>query len=132
MSDTEMTKPEFGNIYLEDTYDTPEDTPHCLGDRLCLGGRWYFYWHNFNIFRKTGNAGKKGLLNRERQIAYSTENMHLIERCGGKAHLRGLEILRNQKEPVVLLGNHMSLLETAVFRLYMFYLFHIFLLSRPI
>ncbi len=115
MSDTEMTKPEFGNIYLGDTYDTPEDTPHCLGDRLCLGGRWYFYWHNFNIFRKTGNAGKKGLLNRERQIAYSTENMHLIERCGGRIHLRGLDHLRamNQK-PAVLIGNHMSLLETAV------------------
>ena len=39
-----------------------------------------------------------------------------MERCGGKVHLRGLDNLRAlDGRPVVLIGNHMSLLETALF-----------------
>ena len=89
MSDTTTDKPEFGNIYLGDTYDTPDNVPHALGDRLCLGGRWYFYWHNFDIFRRTGNLGKAGKLTREDQIRLSTGNMRLVEACGGTTAMRG-------------------------------------------
>lgn len=120
MSDNSSDRPEFGNIYLGDTYDTPENTPHALGDRLCCGGRWYFYWHNFNIFRITGNLGKAGKLTREDQIRLSTGNMRLVEACGGRIHLRGLDNLRAMRQqPAVLLGNHMSLLETALFHAFL-------------
>lgn len=46
--------------------------------------------------------------------------MKLIERCGGRIHLRGMDNLRamNQKS-AVLIGNHMSLLETAVFHAFL-------------
>lgn len=101
-------------IFQGDSYDTPEDNRRCLMDRLLLGSRLYFYWHNINIFRKTGNAGKKGILTGKLQTELSSGNIRLVERCGGKVHLRGLEHLRAMNgKPAVILANHMSLLETA-------------------
>ncbi|UKI34579.1 MAG: 1-acyl-sn-glycerol-3-phosphate acyltransferase [Lentisphaeria bacterium] len=63
-----------------------------------------------------GGAESAAPLTAERQIYYSNLNLRLVERCGGKVHLRGLDHLRAlEGRPVVLIGNHMSLLETALF-----------------
>ncbi len=40
--------------------------------------------------------------------------MKLLESCGGRFHVRGLENLRKVEGPVVFIGNHMSTLETMV------------------
>lgn len=40
--------------------------------------------------------------------------MRLLESCGGRFHITGLENIRNCKGPVVFIGNHMSTLETMV------------------
>ncbi len=99
-----------------DTYDTPADLPRSFGSRLTFGSRWYFYAGNFGVFARTGRCGRQGKLDKERQIFYSNLNFRLVERCGGRIHLRGLDNLRAvEGEPVVLIGNHMSLLETALF-----------------
>ncbi len=104
------------NLFPHDRYDTPPDAPHCWQDRLCCGGRWYFYWKNFLIFSRSGRCGRRGELDGAHQIFYSNQNIRLIESCGGRLHLRGLDNLRALNgRPVVLIGNHMSLLETAIF-----------------
>ena len=103
-------------LFDGDGYDTPEDVSKSLLFRMLLGSRWYFYWNNFWIFCRTGRCGKRGKLTAERQIYFSNRNLRLVERCGGKVHLRGLDNLRAlDGRPVVLIGNHMSLLETALF-----------------
>ncbi len=105
-----------GNLFAGDSYDTPADAKRCWADRLFLGSRWYFYWKNFMIFSRSGRCAKRGELDGEHQIFYSNQNIKLIEECGGRIHLRGLDKLRALNgRPVVLIGNHMSLLETAVF-----------------
>ena len=99
-----------------DSYDTPANTRVSRLFRLMLGSRWYFYGVNFGIFIRCGICASKGKLKKNEQIYYSNGNFRLVERCGAKIHLRGLDNLRAvQNEPVVLIGNHMSLLETAVF-----------------
>jgi len=40
--------------------------------------------------------------------------MKLLESCGGRFHVTGLENIRNCEGPVVFIGNHMSTLETMV------------------
>ncbi|MCX6226841.1 MAG: lysophospholipid acyltransferase family protein [Bacteroidia bacterium] len=40
--------------------------------------------------------------------------MKLLESCGGRFHISGLENLRKCKDPVIFIGNHMSTLETMV------------------
>ena len=103
-------------LFRGDSYDTPEDNKASLMYKLMLKSRWYFYFNNFRVFWKTGRCGKKGELDQIKQVAYSNENLRLIEKCGGKVHIRGLDNLRALNgQPVVMIGNHMSLLETAVF-----------------
>lgn len=102
-------------LFAGDAYDTPESMRKSMLYRLSLGSRWYFYLNNFGIFARTGRCGRRGRLDKERQIYYSNKNFRLVEKCGGRIHLRGLENLRDVSgEPVVLIGNHMSLLETAL------------------
>lgn len=103
-------------LFAGDAYDTPESMRKSMLYRLSLGSRWYFYLNNFGIFARTGRCGRRGRLDKERQIYFSNKNFRLVEKCGGRIHLRGLENLRDVSgEPVVLIGNHMSLLETALF-----------------
>lgn len=103
-------------LFAGDAYDTPESMRKSMLYRLSLGSRWYFYLNSFGIFARTGRCGRRGRLDKERQIYYSNKNFRLVEKCGGRIHLRGLENLRDVSgEPVVLIGNHMSLLETALF-----------------
>ena len=98
-----------------DSYDTPESNRPSLAFHLWLHSRWYFYQSNFHTFILSGRLAARGKLDKEAQIAYSSRNIHLIERCGGHIHLRGLNHLRDLGgKPVVIVGNHMSLLETAV------------------
>ena len=97
-----------------DSYDTPADHRVALGFKLMFKSRWYFYWRNFRTFMRSGRCAAKGKLDGDMQIHYSNENIQLVEDCGAKLHLRGLNHLRDlQGRPVVIIGNHMSLLETA-------------------
>lgn len=108
----------FMSYYLfkdMDSYDTPAGVKRSWVYNLMLRSRWYFYFYNFGIFIRSGLAGKKGKLDKDAQIRLSSENIGLIERMGGSVHIRGLENIRKcAGKPVVLIGNHMSLLETAV------------------
>lgn len=98
-----------------DAYDTPAGHKIALGFKLMLRSRWYFYLHNFGIFMKSGRCAAQGKLDADCQIHYSNGNIRLVEDCGGSVHLRGLDNLRALNgRPVVIIGNHMSLLETAV------------------
>lgn len=107
---------ENGYLFPGDSYDTPSDVPKSIWYRLLLKNRLYFYANNFYIFFQTGRCGKRGQLTQERQIFYSNKNLRLVERCGGKVHLRGLDNLRALNgRSAVLVGNHMSMLETALF-----------------
>lgn len=97
-----------------DNYDTPENHPVSIGFKLMLKSRWYFYMRNFGTFMRSGRCAARGALDKDMQIHYSNENIRLLEDCGAKLHLRGLNHLRDlQNRPVVIIGNHMSLLETA-------------------
>ncbi len=114
--ETMKSGPGPGSFYPGDTYDTPDGVPHTWGDRLCFGGRWYFYWKIFDIIRIMGTLGKCGRLDRGNQVRWCSQILKLVEACGARIHLRGLDNLRAMKQqPAVLLGNHMSFLETVTF-----------------
>ena len=97
-----------------DRYDTPENHPVSLAFKLMFKSRWYFYFRNFGTFIRSGRCAAKGKLDKDMQIHYSNENIRLVVDCGAKLRLRGLDNLRALNgQPVVVIGNHMSLLETA-------------------
>lgn len=110
-----MNRENPANLFREDTYDTPADRRRSFMNRLLLGSRWYFYWRNFKIFADSGKLGREGKLDETMQILQSNRNIKLVEDCGGKIHLAGLDNLRALGgRPVVMMSNHMSLLETAL------------------
>lgn len=102
----------FKNV---DSYDTPAENRGSLLFRLLFKCRWYFYAGIFGIFCRSGWQGARGKLDKAAQIDNSTRNLLLVERCGGKVHIAGLENLRAADgRPVVVVANHMSLLETGL------------------
>ncbi|QSH42152.1 lysophospholipid acyltransferase family protein [Lentisphaerota bacterium ZTH] len=104
------------NLFTKDSYTTPENTKRWLSDRLCLGNRFHFYLRNFFIFFQTGRCARRHQLDAFNQVHYSNKNFKLTEGCGGKINIIGLNNLdATSGSPVIMMGNHMSLLETAVF-----------------
>jgi len=98
-----------------DVYDTPENVRVSLLFRALVGSRWYFYAGIFGVFCRSGWLGAHGRLDKAAQIDNSTRNLRLVERCGGKVHVAGLDNLRAVAgRPVVVVSNHMSLLETGL------------------
>ena len=97
------------------SYDTPEDYPRFLGDRLFLNTRWYLFGTYIAEIIRTRAIAVKGLYDKNVWADSSYRVFKLIEGCGGRFHLRGLDNLRSCQKPLVIISNHMSTLETFVF-----------------
>jgi len=96
----------------KDRYDTPSNYPKLLGDRLCLGTRFYFYYRFFKLVYDTRVVIKKGKFSNKAWCWASYYNDDTVEGCGAKFHVSGMDNIRNCHGPVVFVGNHMSILET--------------------
>lgn len=101
-------------FFPDDQYDTPEDMPRAIGDRILLGSRWWFYFQFAKIIFRCRSYAVKGIYDYGLWAETSLDVLRAIERSGGRFKIQGLDQLRNLKEPVVIIGNHMSTLETVV------------------
>lgn len=83
---------------------------------LC-GNRHNFYMRSGWILGKAGILGRLGLLSAGWQVRFSNQTVRLLESCGARFMIDGLDNLRalSGGPPVVLMGNHMSMLETSLF-----------------
>lgn len=102
------------NPFPGDSYDTPPGVPHSLWDNLFFRTRFWFYLRNNAIFVQSGWLANHTDFDGNAQTSQSYKNVRLIESLGGTLHLRGLNHLDSLDGPAVLIGNHMSLLETAL------------------
>ena len=103
------------SFFTGDSYDTPEDKPRLLLDRLFLNSRWYFVGGHVREIIRTRSIALAGLYDKKVWAESSYRIFKLIEDIGGRFHLRGLESLRSCRKPLVFISNHMSTLETFVF-----------------
>jgi 1-acyl-sn-glycerol-3-phosphate acyltransferase len=99
-------------FFTGNSYDTPDDTPRFLGDRLSLNTRWYFAGGYIREVCRSRAIALRGLYDRKAWAESSYRVFKLIEGCGGQFHLRGLDNVRSCEPPVVFISNHMSTLET--------------------
>lgn len=99
-------------IFASNIYDTPKHTRRVLPDRLALNTRFYFMYKYIRVVLRTRKEAIAGEYDTEAWIRSSVEIFRLIESCGGRFHITGLDNIRAGKEPVVFVGNHMSTLET--------------------
>ena len=101
-------------IFAKDSYNTPVDKKRCLWDKLVLNTRFYFYLQFLFIIFKANNVAKQGKFNDTEYCKIADNTFNLLEACGAKLHIGGIENIRNIKGPVVFISNHMSILETFI------------------
>jgi len=102
-------------FFSTDSYHTKESTPRLIIDRMMLNTRLYFMSKYFSIILKSRSAVLKGRYDTEAWAASSQDVFNLIEGCGGRFHITGLENIAKCQGPIVFISNHMSTLETMVF-----------------
>ena len=73
-----------------------------------------FYKNMVSIIVKAAGLAKKGRYSGEDWIVSSQNMMKALENVGVKFHIENLEVLNKLKSPCVIVGNHMSVLETLV------------------
>lgn len=101
-------------FFKQDEYQTPSDKKRVLGDRLFLGSRWWFYQGLGRAIRECANNVVDGVLSMDDFHHAARRVFSLVEDCGGRAQVKGLgNIAAAGNEPIVFIGNHMSLLETV-------------------
>jgi 1-acyl-sn-glycerol-3-phosphate acyltransferase len=103
------------SFFVGSSYDTPETLPRALGDRLVLNTRWFFAGRYLQEVISSRSIALRGLYDRKAWAETSYRVFRLIEECGGRFHLRGLENLSTGHGPFVFISNHMSTLETMTF-----------------
>lgn len=101
--------------FTSDSYHSDDNAPRSCFDRLALNTRLYFMGRYFTIILKARSLALKGQYGSEPWALSSHDVLKLVESCGGRFHITGLENLRACQGPVVFISNHMSTLETMVF-----------------
>jgi len=100
-------------FYPEAEYHTPPGRPTSRLCRLLLRfTRVPFYYHVLNLIFRSRAEARRGEFDAFALARKGRETFDRIEFCGGLVHLSGLDVVRRTPGPVVLIGNHMSTLET--------------------
>jgi len=80
-----------------------------------LNTRLYFMTRFVSLCFSTRRAAQKGQYDTAYWVSSSHDIFRLIEGCGGRFLISGLENIRNCKGPAVFISNHMSTLEPMIF-----------------
>ena len=80
--------------------------------RLLPGSTLRFYAGILYTVLHASNIARRGKYDAEQLTASSVFSSRLVEWCGGELHVTGLENLRASPGAAVIVGNHMSTLET--------------------
>jgi 1-acyl-sn-glycerol-3-phosphate acyltransferase len=96
------------------SYDTPEKEHLSLKDRLLLNNRLYFAFKYGSVVLRTRKEAINKIYDTKAWAYSSIEIFRLIERAGGKYHIRGMENITRSANPVLFISNHMSTLETMI------------------
>lgn len=102
------------NFFKENNYKT-ENNLRSLIDKLFLNTRIYFAFKYFLLLMKSRKLAQKGIYNRKAWALSSLDVFKLIEECGGKFEIQGIDNIKNLTEPVVFVSNHMSAMESMIF-----------------
>ncbi len=97
-----------------DSYVTPEDRHRKILDKALMGGRHYFYSRYLKNLLRYRREVLSGKYDNEAWVKSAYETLELVEDCGGKFEISGLDNLKTIKKPVVFVSNHMSTLETHI------------------
>ncbi|MFW6324221.1 MAG: lysophospholipid acyltransferase family protein [Desulfovibrionales bacterium] len=94
---------------LENDYRTPEKgrrSPVSFFPSLC------FYPGMIGVVLRAAGAAKRGLYTDGRWVDDSRKIISILESAGGRVDIENVDVLKQVSVPCILVGNHMSTLET--------------------
>lgn len=100
--------------FKSDSYDTPEKTVMNLWEKFLLNNRPYFICKYAGIVLSTRKQARNGNYHDKEWEDSSFYIFKIIERTGGRFHIKGMENIARDPDPVVFIGNHMSTMETMI------------------
>ncbi|MCK5028831.1 MAG: 1-acyl-sn-glycerol-3-phosphate acyltransferase [Bacteroidales bacterium] len=100
-------------LFPNDSYTTKSNS-RILIDKLFLNTRFYFVIKYIQLIFKSRKLARIGKYNRKAWSLSSFDVFKLIESCGGRFNIEGIDNIRNCKEPVVIISNHMSAMESMI------------------
>ena len=104
------------NNYIKtDRYHTDANYPRAFFDKMSMGTSAYFavrFLAQLVGNRRLAIAGK---FDTQTWASRSMDIFRLLEACGGRFHIEGLDNINKTSEPVVFISNHMSMLESMIF-----------------
>ncbi|MES0489891.1 MAG: lysophospholipid acyltransferase family protein [Leptospirales bacterium] len=104
------------NIDSSNEYNTPNSGPPLFMDRLFLKNSFMFYSSSIRHLFKYRKAALRNQYDFDLWVKSSHEMFEMIEMFGGCFRLNGLDNIRKfSDEPMVIISNHMSTLESLVF-----------------
>jgi 1-acyl-sn-glycerol-3-phosphate acyltransferase len=95
-------------------YHTPANRQRVFWDRMSLNTRTYFVLEYIKVVLRCRKVALSGTYDTAAWAASSMDIFKIIEDCGGKFHITGMENIHRYREPMVFIGNHMSTLETMI------------------
>ncbi len=102
------------NMFPNDFYITPENTPTDWQDYLLLRSRWWLYVRFVKVVFNCRKMIDQNRFTNENWAETSRDIMKAVEAVGGRLEVRGIDNLRKVEGPLVIVANHMSALETFV------------------
>lgn len=100
-------------LLSEDSYDTLPGK-HDFVSKCLFNSYFYFFLRICMNYYALGKCAKKGRFTRERQVHYCDRNIRIMEGFGAQFHVKGLNHINAEDGPYVIIGNHVSSIETAI------------------
>jgi len=100
------------DFYVSDSYSTPPGTRRLPLARVMGWTRLAFYWYMYRVVVEAQATARRGQYDNAAFQRSSERSARAVEGCGGTIEVTGLDNLLSVSGPVVIVGNHMSFLET--------------------
>ncbi|MBM9577596.1 1-acyl-sn-glycerol-3-phosphate acyltransferase [Leptospira sp. 201903070] len=96
------------------SYETAPDKKRSLADLIFGNSDLAFHYGYFKEIFRSRALALKGLYDNPTWCESSAKILDLVENCGGKVKVEGIEKILSVDGPVVIAGNHMSTCETFI------------------
>ena len=95
----------------QDIYETTVTTPSWLATKF---PSFMYYPHFFGVVLHAGSLAKRNKYNGEQWCQSSWNVLHHLEHVGVQFKISGMQNIAQLKSPCLIIGNHMSTLETNI------------------
>jgi 1-acyl-sn-glycerol-3-phosphate acyltransferase len=104
-----------GQFFTTNNYKTDVNHPRAILDKISMGTSMYFGPRFLSMLVGNRNLAIADKFDTQTWASRSMDILRLLEDCGAKFDIEGMDNITKLDTPVVFVSNHMSMLETMIF-----------------